>query len=228
MALPDRLRLPLSFDAALLARDLAALAPGPWTAHYVPQNYEGDWSVLPLRCVAGAAALHPVRMIYADPTATAWEDTPALAAAPYVREVLAAFRCEKRVVRLMRLAPGSAIKEHTDLDLDDDHGQARVHVPIVTNDDVEFLLNGERVVMAPGEAWRLRLSDPHSVANRGTSDRVHLVIDLAIDDWLAGLFAEASAIGAGGRDRTDTLSPEPDFESGASTSSATPATADAG
>ncbi|VTZ26822.1 hypothetical protein MPC4_30048 [Methylocella tundrae] len=33
--------------------------------------------------------------------------------------------------------------------------------------------------------------------------------------------------GAGGRNRTDTLSPEPDFESGASTSSATPAKADA-
>ncbi len=29
--------------------------------------------------------------------------------------------------------------------------------------------------------------------------------------------------GAGGRNRTDTLSPEPDFESGASTSSTTPA-----
>src|SRR6516165_5318820 len=31
-------------------------------------------------------------------------------------------------------------------------------------------------------------------------------------------------IGAGGRNRTDTLSPEPDFESGTSTSSTTPAT----
>jgi hypothetical protein len=40
------------------------------------------------------------------------------------------------------------------------------------------------VVMAPGEAWYLRLSDPHSVANRGTTDRVHLVIDCVVDAWL--------------------------------------------
>ena len=31
------------------------------------------------------------------------------------------------------------------------------------------------------------------------------------------------SFGAGGRSRTDTLSPEPDFESGASTNSTTPA-----
>jgi hypothetical protein len=193
MALPDRLRLPLSFDADLLARDLAALAAAPWTAHYVPQHYDGDWSVLPLRCVAGASRLHPVAMIYADPFASAWEDTPMLAAAPHVRTALAVFRCEKLAVRLMRLTPGSVIKEHRDLDLDDAHGQARVHVPITTNPGVEFRLNGAAVAMAPGEAWRLRLSDPHSVANRGSSDRVHLVIDLVINDWFSALLTEAAA-----------------------------------
>ena len=36
-------------------------------------------------------------------------------------------------------------------------------------------------------------------------------------------FRESRSSGAGGRNRTDTLSPEPDFESGASTSSTTPA-----
>ena len=193
MALPDRLRLPLSFDAGLLARDLAALAGAPWTAHYVPQHYDGDWSVLPLRCVAGASGRHPVAMIYADPFASAWEDTPMLAAAPYVREVLAAFRCGKQAVRLMRLAPASAIKEHRDLDLDDANGAARVHVPITTNPEVEFRLNGSAVAMAPGEAWRLRLSDPHSVANRGTTDRVHLVMDLDLNDWLSEMLAQTAA-----------------------------------
>jgi hypothetical protein len=227
MRLADRLRLPLSFDPARLARDLDALASADWTQHYVPQNYDGDWSVLPLRASAGET--HPIRMINPDPSARAWTDTAMLSASPYFREVLAAFACEKRTVRLMRLRPGSVIKPHTDVGLDDEHGDARVHVPIVTNDDVEFLLNGRRVVMAPGEAWRLRLADPHSVANRGATDRVHLVIDLTINDWLRAMLREASTEdGAGGRDRTDTLSPEPDFESGASTSSATPATVDAG
>lgn len=74
---PDRLRLPLEFDPARLAADLATLSAGGWIAHFVTQNYDGDWSVIPLRGPAGAR--HPVR--------------------------------------LMRLSPGSVIKEHRDHDL---------------------------------------------------------------------------------------------------------------
>jgi len=50
---PDRLRLPLAFDPGLLARDLERLSAGDWTSHYVKQNYDGDWSVIPLRSPAG-------------------------------------------------------------------------------------------------------------------------------------------------------------------------------
>lgn len=191
MAFPDRLQLPLSFYPALLRRDLDALSATPWTAHFVEQNYEGDWSVIPLRCAAGET--HPIRMIYSDPTATTFVDTPMLAACPYFREVIAAFACPVRNVRLMRLTPGSIIKEHTDLDLGVEGGEARVHIPVTTSPDVEFLLNRTRVQMKPGETWYLRLSDPHAVANRGTSDRVHLVLDLMVDDWLTGFFDEALA-----------------------------------
>ena len=112
MAFPDRLRLPLSFDPDRLAGDLAALPSDDWIAHFVTQNYEGDWSVIPLRGVAGAT--HPVMMIYPNPTATEFADTPMLTPCPYFREVLAAFACEVRTVRLMRLTPGSVIKEHND------------------------------------------------------------------------------------------------------------------
>lgn len=191
MAFPDRLQLPLSFDPALLRRDLDALSATPWTAHFVEQNYEGDWSVIPLRCAAGET--HPIRMIYSDPTATTFVDTPMLAACPYFRAVIAAFACPVRNVRLMRLTPGSIIKEHTDLDLGVEGGEARVHIPVTTSPDVEFLLNRTRVQMKPGETWYLRLSDPHAVANRGSSDRVHLVLDLVVDDWLTGFFDEAQA-----------------------------------
>jgi hypothetical protein len=39
----------------------------------------------------------------------------------------------------------------------------------------------------------LRLSDPHSVANRGADARVHLVIDAVVDPWIEALFASALA-----------------------------------
>lgn len=186
---PDRVRLPFAFDPLALRGDLALLEDMAWTDHLVRQNYEGRWDVLPLRHAAGAT--HPVMMIYADPTATEFEDTPWLARAPAVRAVLAAFRCPLQAVRLMRLTPGSVIKEHCDHDLAAEMGAARIHVPITTNAKVEFLVNRVPLAMVPGEAWYLRLSDPHSVANRGATDRVHLVIDCVADDWLMALLEQS-------------------------------------
>jgi hypothetical protein len=186
---PDRLLLPLTFDPVRLAADMAAISGSGWIAHFVTQNYDGDWSVIPLRGPAGAR--HPVQMIYSDPTCPAYEDTPMLASAPYLREVLDGFACPLQAVRLMRLSPGSTIKEHRDLDLAFEDGTVRLHIPVVTNDGVDFRLNGVRCPMAAGSAWYLRLSDPHSVANRGGSARVHMVIDATVNDWVRALFERA-------------------------------------
>jgi hypothetical protein len=190
MSFPDRLQLPFAFDRGLLAADLQRLSATPWIDHFVKQNYQGDWSVIPLRGPAGAR--HPVQMIYSDPTATAFEDTPMLAACPYFRAVLETFRCPLQAVRLMRLTPGSIIKEHSDYDLSFEQGSVRIHIPVITNDDVVFELNRRRVVLEAGSCWYLRLSDPHSVANRGDADRVHMVIDATVNDWVAAVFATAA------------------------------------
>lgn len=180
--LPDRLPLSLRFDPALLEQDLRRLEEQPWIEHFVKQNYTGQWDVLPLRGTAGAT--HPVMMIYSDPSCTEFADTPFLHEAPYLQKVLAAFQCPLQSVRLMRLTPGSEIKEHCDHDLSAELGQVRMHVPITTNPEVEFLLNGTHVPMTPGSCWYLRLADRHAVSNRGTADRVHLVIDALMNDWL--------------------------------------------
>lgn len=187
---PDRLRLPLEFDAGRLAADMAAIAASGWIKHFVKQNYDGDWSAIPLRGPAGAR--HPIKMIYPDPTCTEFADTPLLAATPYFREVLGVFACPLKTVRLMRLAPGSLIKPHRDHELGFEDGMVRFHIPVTTNDGVDFRLNGARCIMAAGSSWYLRLSDPHSVANRGGTDRVHLVIDAQVNDWVAALFEQAA------------------------------------
>jgi hypothetical protein len=180
---PDRVRLPLAFDAVPLAAELGRFDQDDWVAHFVHQHYQGDWSALPLRAAAGET--HPIRMIHSDPGADRFVDTPLLARVPRIAAVLAALRCPLQSVRLMRLTPGSLIKPHRDHDLAAETGTARLHLPITTNPQVEFLLGGTPVPMRPGEAWYLRLSDTHAVANRGASDRVHLVIDAVVDAWLA-------------------------------------------
>jgi hypothetical protein len=192
MPLPDRLRLPFDFDPALLVRDLEGLRAVGWIKHYVQQNYDGDWSVIPLRGKAGAT--HPVMMISSDPTCRDFADTPMLAACPYFRQVLDTFEAPLRTVRLMRLTAGSVIKEHTDHELSFEEGTVRIHVPVVTNAEVEFYLNRNRVVLEAGSSWYLRLSDPHSVANRGTADRVHMVIDAEVNDWVRRVLETAATL----------------------------------
>ena len=186
----DRHRLPIGFDPERLAADLARLERVGWIDHFVKQNYQGSWSVIPLRAPAGEE--HPVRMIYSDPSCREFVDTPFLAECPYFSEVLGAIDAPIDAVRLMRLSAGSVIKEHTDHDLAYEHGMARLHVPVVTNPDVAFYLNRRRVVMREGECWYLRLSDPHSVVNGGTADRVHLVIDARTSPWLDAMLAAIS------------------------------------
>jgi hypothetical protein len=178
----DRLKLRLRFDADAMRRDLDHLASSDWVDHFVPQNYEGTWSVLPLRAPAGAR--HPIQTIYSDPSCEVFVNTPLLAQCGYFQQVLAAFECPVHAVRLMKLTPGSTIKPHDDHDLAAEQGRVRLHIPVTTNADVDFRLNGTSIVMSEGECWYLRLRDTHSVANRGQTDRVHLVIDALVNPWL--------------------------------------------
>ena len=188
--LPDRLRLRLAVDAAALAADLARLDDLDWTMHFVPENFSGQWDVLPLRAPVGS--VHPILRITSSPGCDSWEDTEFRALCPAISALLDRFHCPLGAVRLMRLTPDSSINEHSDPDLSAEQGTARLHVPIVTNSDVDFRVNQRRVDMAPGELWYVRLSDPHSVANRGTTDRVHLVIDAAINPWLSDLLVSSA------------------------------------
>ncbi|PHN07413.1 aspartyl/asparaginyl beta-hydroxylase domain-containing protein [Flavilitoribacter nigricans] len=186
----DRLQLPIQFDQQRLQQDLQQLEQQrkDWTDHFVSQNYEGSWSVIPLRGPKGAE--HPVMMIYSNPTVTEYADTPFLDHCPYFREVLRYFQCPLQAVRLMKLTTGSRIKEHCDHDLDYDQGNARIHIPVHTNPLVEFYLNDKRVQMQAGECWYLRLSDPHRVYNPGP-DRIHLVLDMQVNDWLRTIMSPA-------------------------------------
>ena len=185
MSTQDRVKLPLSFDPSLLCKDLQQIENAAWIDHFVRQNYQGEWMVVPLRSPRGAE--HPIRMIYSDPGCSDFMDTHYLERCSYFKQVLRCFSCELYAVRLMKLTPGSIIREHRDHDLAMEEGAVRLHIPLATSPEVEFKLNGKRVDMRVGECWYLRLSDLHSVNNRGTQDRIHLVIDAPVNDWMRDL-----------------------------------------
>jgi hypothetical protein len=123
-----------------------------------------------------------------DASALLFRDTPLFVRSPYFREVLAVFQCPLKAVRLLSLAPGSFIREHSDNALDFEDGEIRIHVPIETNPGVEFCVSGERLLFEEGGCYYVNVNLPHRVANRGKSDRIHLVIDAQVNDWVRDLF----------------------------------------
>jgi len=187
---PAFARLPLAFEAAPLLEEARAIGANGWVAHFNAGYHDGGWQGAALRSVGGdAATLHP------DPVKTeAVRDTELLARCPHTAAALARLECPLRAVRLLRLAAGGVIREHRDDDLRFEDGEARLHVPLATNPEVEFYVDGERVVMEAGECWYLDLSRPHRVQNRGSADRIHLVIDCRVNEWLAAQIAAAAPV----------------------------------
>lgn len=181
----DRLRLPLHLPVGPLLEELDAQPEAAWVDHFVPDNYEGTWRILPLRGPAGET--HPLRLATSHPGVHDYADTPFQG--PAFRQVLARFPGGLGAARVMLLGPGSRIRPHTDPGLDGSDGTVRLHIPLRTHPEVAFLLNGTPVPMRAGECWCLRLSDPHAVENPGPAPRIHLVLDARLDPWLRAVLA---------------------------------------
>jgi len=179
-------RLPLVCDVAGLQADLDAVAPSQWHAHFNTGYYDGDWSGVPLREQPG---IHVP--LYTDPTRSDFADTEALQRCTTVPGLLATIPGRLESVRFLRLAAGSVIHEHRDPGLRVEEGVYRLHIPVRTNPDVEFLVGGQPLQMAEGECWYVNFDLPHALVNRGTSDRVHLVVDGVVDDAVLEWFGLA-------------------------------------
>ena len=82
------------------------------------------------------------------------------------------------VVRLLfaKLRAGGKIPAHFDglYSLINCH---RIHIPIITNDDNEFFVGGERKTLRAGEIWEINNATVHAVDNNSSEDRVHLILD---------------------------------------------------
>ena len=77
---------------------------------------------------------------------------------------------------LAKLVAGGKISIHQDKNFSLTHCH-RVHLPLVTNEDVWFYVGKERRNMKEGEIWEINNRRMHYVANNGTEDRVHLILD---------------------------------------------------
>ena len=185
-------QLSLHFDVPGLLADLAQIGPDQWLSHFNADYHDGGWTGIALRAVGGDSA-----RLYPDPiAAAAYADTALLGLWPNLRDALQRFHCPLQSVRLLRLAGGGHIREHRDYGLCFEDGVARLHIPLLTSDAVEFYLDGQRIAMHAGECWYLNFNLPHRVQNHGAAPRIHLVIDCLVNDWLRALMPAAAELQA--------------------------------
>ncbi|MEO8860329.1 MAG: aspartyl/asparaginyl beta-hydroxylase domain-containing protein [Ginsengibacter sp.] len=183
-------RLKKRFDVKQMQQEVCAIESALWEPHYNTKHYEGTWTTLQLRSINGnienGVSIHGSSL----QENMSYKDTILLEKCLYLKSVINFFSCEKMSVRLMNLNAGSIIKEHTDFDMNFEKGEARFHIPLFTNPGVSFFIEDEKILMKEGECWYLNLSLKHKVNNFGDANRIHLVIDCKVNDWIKKLLKD--------------------------------------
>ena len=119
---------------------------------------------------------------------------------PLVEPILAAAtadygykRGEFPRVMLANMAPGGLIHPHRDTNAAAKWPH-KIHVPIVTNDQVTFTIDGVGYHLEEGEAVEVSNMATHGVTNHGATARIHLIfeyydLDQPDPDWVGTLDA---------------------------------------
>lgn len=184
-------RFPIKIDLQRLQSELATLEGSRWLSHY-DQALADGWTTIPLATHDGSADNENSQRLgeWGKYRLTQYAEQ-----LPYFKTVLDAFNCPFGRVRIMKLMPGSIIREHRDTyeEVSDyAFGQVRLHIPIVTNDKVVFMVDGKPVKMKAGRLYYVNFSKKHYVRNDGAEPRTHFVLDLQVNDSLRKIFPPTS------------------------------------
>ena len=95
------------------------------------------------------------------------------------------FNGDGQVVRLIlvNLKAGGVIRPHRDIGYSLLHCH-RMHLPLITNELVDFTVGGETKHLPSGSLWEINNATVHGVENRSDQDRLHLILDWVPNDTL--------------------------------------------
>lgn len=178
-------KLPQTFPVDELREELDRVLDRYAPAQQHGQYHLGGWTGVALNAIE--ADPYGVKDLYGIEC----HKTPALELAPRMEEIIDFFPCEKRTVRILALEPGKKIFWHRDLLHSVDSHILRLHVPIITNDKVGFQISHEDCSWQPGELWYGDFTFPHRLQNAGEMTRVHLVLDLQVNDELLAMMPDS-------------------------------------
>jgi len=178
--------LPFQFDVDLLLADLAICQQKEWVLHFNKQDYSGEWASIALQSTSGNST-----DIYAfSGGENLYKPTNLLAECTYFQFVISQFKAPLESIRLLNLMPNSEIKTHRDQGCCYEEGVFRLHIPITTDDKVDFIVEGEKLQMEAGSCWYANFNLPHSVVHNGTKPRIHLIIDGLCNEWSDEIFRQ--------------------------------------
>ena len=158
-----------------------------------------DWTAISLRGYGPTPLdiLKPNVLKSKVKTETVLQDTSLLEEDGFqvINDILAKIPSTFERVRFMKIKANSGIGKHSDrIDKDfgiEDGNIIRIHVPIRTNDQVEFYLweGKEKLVnyLEEGHYYYVDVRAPHAVTNNSDVDRIHLVIDVYVNDEIRKL-----------------------------------------
>jgi hypothetical protein len=120
-----------------------------------------------------------------------YKKTEILKSMPFLEDFLDNIDCKKKRVRLMKLEKKSKIFTHFDRSETYDFGSLRIHIPIITNNDVITKISKHEYHWKVNEVWYADFSFPHQVENNSDNDRYHLVIDCHNNKFTDSLMPKA-------------------------------------
>ena len=110
----------------------------------------------------------------------------------YIKNLLDRIPGKKDRVRFMEVKPNTHVFWHYDdnesIDDLDFKKNARLHLPVITSKKVELVLCNQNTNWEEGKLYYGDFSFPHSIHNRSDINRIHLIIDVNVNEELLKLF----------------------------------------
>lgn len=143
----------------------------------------GGWYTTTLYKPADKAANNEITDGHAIPTAI-------MEKMPITKKLFEELGLEYFAIRIAKAVPDAFLWEHRDYIELGEEEKLRLHIPLVTNADANIQFSECSVHMAAGNIWKLDPTVSHAIANKGDTDRIHLILDCYLNDKLKAMIAK--------------------------------------
>ena len=165
---------PLGFvDSTLIANELEKLTLDDWKKYDFRKGHISSYSLPIVWSSPIANPLEPMKRT------TVPEYSHYLDLIKPVIDISLEFYPGGRVIRIMftYMLPNTEIGPHFDTGLNI-QASRRIHLPIKTNKDVLFFIDGKEYHFPVNEVFEINNTLIHGVRNMGTEPRIHLIVDI--------------------------------------------------